>query len=120
MLTARPKDDTFVLRVVGTNEGVTEEEAAEKRLLGMVDRWVGDVKVDKKAKKIDFNGFVGYEVFGNGKYKGSGHTAHFFTAVLFHKKDPSKGVALVGMGRPDGFSKHHPGIYEALKSLRTY
>lgn len=117
-LVAGPTDNSFRIRLVATTGGWADEKAAEKELLQHVGRQLDSVTVSEHAKKINYNGLEGYEVFGDGVFK-NGNKAHFFTLILVDKKTPNKGIAVVGIGTPSGFKVHSPGIHEALKTLRA-
>jgi hypothetical protein len=98
-----------------------EERAEEERLLGFVKNHFNDLKVDKHAKRVDWHNLTGFEIFGTGKEKNAAkEPGRFFAAVLFDKKDSKKGVVIAGTGTLKGFEKHHPGIYEALHTMRAY
>src|SRR5262249_7957508 len=90
---AHPKDQTFHLRMIATDKGPTEEAAAEQHLLTFLGKHFNDLKVDKHGKRIDFNNFIGVEIFGTGKEK-SGAPGRFFALVLVDKKNTSKGAVV--------------------------
>src|SRR5262249_52416254 len=83
---AHPKDQTFHLRMIATDRGAKEEAAAEQALLTFLGKHFNDVKVDKHGKKVEWNNFVGVEIFGTGKEK-TGAPGKFFALVLIDKRD---------------------------------
>jgi hypothetical protein len=116
---AYPGDQSFHLRMQGTSHGLTQEAADEEHALTFLRQHFNDIKVNKHAKKLAWGNFVGIEVFGTGKEK-SGEAGKFFLLLLVDKRDSTKGSVVLGTGTTAGFTKHHPGIYEALHTMRTY
>jgi hypothetical protein len=116
---AYPKDETFHLRIQATEHGLTQETADEEHALTFLKHHFKDIKVEKHAKRVEWNNFVGVEVFGVGKEK-NGTPGKFFLLLITDKKNAQKGAVVLGTGTVAGFEKHHPGIYEALHTMRTY
>jgi len=116
---AYPKDNTFHLRMQGTEHGLSQEAADEEHALTFLRHHFKDIKVERHAKRVEWNNFVGIEVFGVGKEK-DGSAGKFFLLLLTDKKNAQKGAVVLGTGTVGGFEKHHPGIYEALHTMRTY
>lgn len=116
---AFPKDESFHLRMQGTSHGLTQEEKDEEHAISFLRGHFSDIHVTRHAKHVEWNNFKGVEVFGTGK-ESNGAPGKFFLLLIVDKKDNSKGAVVVGTGTESGFDKHHPGIYEALHSMRTY
>jgi hypothetical protein len=116
---AYPKDESFHLRMVATEHGLKQTQDDEEHVLSFLKQHFNDIRVDKHAKRLNYNNFVGIEVFGTGKEK-NGQPGRFFVLLLVDKRDAKKGAVVLGTGTNDGFQKHHPGIYEALHTMRTY
>jgi hypothetical protein len=116
---AHPKDQSFHLRMQGTEHGLSQEAADEEHALTFLRHHFNDIKVDKHAKRVEWNNFVGIEIYGTGKEK-NGAPGKFFLLLITDKKNSSKGAVVLGTGTVAGFEKHHPGIYEALHTMRTY
>lgn len=118
---AYPTDQTFHLRVLANSRGVRNEAEEEEWGLSFIKHHFTDITVSQHAKRIDYNNLVGFEVFGHGKEKNAQKTpGKWFFSVLVDKKDKSKGVIVIGTGTVAGFERHHPGINEALRTMRAY
>jgi len=114
-----PKDNSFHLRIVGIDRGELQESEADGYLSSFIQKHFTNVQVSQKARRIDYNNFRGYEMFGTGNEK-DGSPGKFFVLVLHDKKSAKRGVVAVGTGTVSGFEKHNPGIREALRTLRTF
>lgn len=119
--TAHPKDQTFHLRIKGTEHSYEGEQKAEDHALTFLRNHFDNITVDRHGKRVDWGNFYGVEVFGHGTEKNAeGTPGKFFLLLLIDKKDGKRGCVAVGTGTIAGFDKHHRGIYEALHTLRTY
>jgi hypothetical protein len=115
---AYPGDNSFHLRIVSSDHGLAGEADAEKYLNDFLAKHLTNVTVDKHARKVDFNNYVGFEIFGTGK-EHDGSAAKFFALILTDKTDAKAGVVALGTGTVAGFQKHADGIREALRTLRA-
>lgn len=103
----------------GTEHGLSQEAADEEHALTFLKAHFNDIKVERHAKRLEWGNFIGIEVFGVGKEK-NGAPGKFFLLLLVDKKNTAKGAVVLGTGTLAGFDKHHPGIYEALHTMRAY
>jgi hypothetical protein len=118
---AFPVDETFHLRVLANSRGLHKEAEEEEWGLTFIRNHFTDITVDTHARRIDYNNMMGFEVFGHGKEKNGQHSpGKWFFSVLVDKKDSRKGAIVIGTGTVAGFEKHHPGINEALRTMRQY
>jgi len=118
---AYPTDQSFHLRVLANSHGLRKEAEEEEWGLSFIKNHFTDINVSQHAKRIDYNNLVGFEVFGTGKEKNAQKSpGKWFFSVLVDKKDHTKGVIVIGTGTVEGFQKHHPGINEALRTMRSY
>ncbi len=80
---------------------------------------MSNTTVDTHGRHVDWNNYSGVEIFGHGITR-AGAPGKWFALVLVDKRNPRKGVVALGTGSMDGFAAHHPGIYTALHTLRSY
>jgi hypothetical protein len=116
---AFPTDQTFHLRLIANSRGVQKEADDEAHGLNFIKNHFTNITVSQHGRHIDHNNLVGTEVFGTGTLK-NGTQGKWFFSVLVDKKDPSKGVVVIGTGTIPGFERHHPGIREALRTMRAF
>jgi hypothetical protein len=112
-------DKNFHLRVAGIGNGYTDETQAETALLGFLNHHLNKVEVTTHGRRIDWNGYAGFESFGNGE-EHSGTPAKWFAIVLNDKSDPSHGIVVLGTGTRSGFAKYNATAYQALHHLRSF
>jgi hypothetical protein len=116
---ASPEDNSFHLRIVGTDKGVAGEQQAEAEMLKRLAKSLDNIQISQHAKKIDARNYNGSEIFGSGT-EHNGKPAKFFAIMVTDKKDSSKGAFLLGSGTDKGFERHEHGIHEAVHTLRSY
>jgi hypothetical protein len=119
---SHPKDNSFHLHVKGVDHKVwkTEKEFEEGVVVYYAEH-LNNVTITEHAKfYADWHGFRVHELRGKGTRKSDGKEVKFFLLLLRDNKDLSKGAIALASGTPEGFEKHHKGIYEAFHTLRTY
>jgi hypothetical protein len=118
---AAPRDGSFHLRVVGIDHAWGQDKEAEDQMLSILNEHIDGASIDMHAHHIDdWHGFEGVEIRGHGRRKFDNHEGKFFALSLRDRHDPKKGVVALGIGTPEGFDRHHPGIYDALHSMHTW
>lgn len=114
-----PEDRTFHLRIKGIEHGGWQEHEAEERAKVFLLEHFGDITIETHARHINYNGFEGHELFGRGIGR-DGTRRKFFALILRDKANPRKGAVALGIGTHEGYDRHNRGIYEALRTLRTF
>ena len=116
---ANPQDNSFQLRLMGNEHGAWGEAEAEQFMMTKLVNHMSNITVDTHGRHVDWNSYAGVEIFGHGITR-AGYPGKWFALVLVDKRNPRKGVVALGTGSNEGFAAHHPGIYQALHTLRTY
>jgi hypothetical protein len=116
---ADPPERNVHLILSSTNHGMTEHQLDQARMMQFLQNVYSDVKVTVPAKSLDsWPDFNGIEVGGTAK---DGSTPlKFQMFLLMEKKNPKNGVVAIIAGDQDGFAKHQPGLYRALRAMHTY
>jgi hypothetical protein len=120
-IVAAPQDQTFHLRLTGTDHGQYTREAATSTAMVYVTEHFFNPQMSGQAQYINWGNYAGYELFGTGIEKnGLGTPGKFFVAVLTDKVSPRRGLIVTGTGTVAGFDLHQGEIHRALGSVRTY
>jgi hypothetical protein len=118
---AAPQDQTFHLRLIGTDHGQYTKDAATSTALSFINIHFNNVQMSGQAQYVNWGNYTGFELFGTGNEKNAWNTpGKFFVSVLTDKMNPRKGLVVIGTGTIAGFDMHQGEIHRALQSIRTY